>query len=593
MIIVPQRRIWTRQPPGIARLIDQTYIRNGLILAEDAGITNNLSVKTGPRAMSNVSMERSALGAHYSFGSSLSYLHLGIPVFTNLDQGTCFLRFNTSIFESGRILIYEAASTYNNFLIQQPQTPSSALIVDVGSGIRTKLSTKTSWEVNTWYSIAVTFNINSAVRLYVNGILDSTHVAERTNSSVASTSISGYRFADGVTGQWANCKIATVRAFNKELLSRDIASLHANPWQIYKRKSRTIFLPDVGGVGGDSQLVVSDSSHGHSTDAITLSSASSLSVNDSAHGHAADASSVSSASSLSVADSAHAHAADQSNVYVGLTLTVNDATHAHAADSANVTSAATLIVADSTHAHAADQSNVFVGQSLVIADATHGHAADQVAIFSAISLTVNDSLHAHAADNAALATSLALTIADATHAHAADQSNVFAGAPLVVADATHAHSSDNVTLSASLGLTVADATHGHTADSVALYASQTLTVADSTHAHSADNVGLFIGTSLAINDAIHSHAAENVGLDLSTTLQINDCSHGHTADSQIMSAALTLLVSELLHAHLCDNVILRTPLGTLSELLARSQYIRQDRIEATTRIFDPGVFTRR
>lgn len=202
------------------------------------------------------------------------------------------------------------------------------------------------------------------------------------------------------------------------------------------------------------------------------------------------------ATDLTVSEASHGHTADSLTLSVGVSLAINDATHGHAADAVALTTASTLAVADATHAHAADQVTLTLAgsESLTIADATHAHTADALVLSVDSLLAVADALHAHSADNVVLGvTGVAdLIIADATHAHSVDGLVLTAQSLLAIQDALHAHAADALTLNSAPTLLIAEALHAHTSDGLALTVDAWLVIADARHAHAADVVALTV-----------------------------------------------------------------------------------------------------
>jgi hypothetical protein len=181
----------------------------------------------------------------------------------------------------------------------------------------------------------------------------------------------------------------------------------------------TATMPTAGGT----DLTVSDASHGHTADSLTLSIGVSLAINDATHGHAADSLTLSTtgSTSLTVADATHAHTADAPALSVDSLLAVADALHAHSADNVvlGVSGAADLVIADATHAHSVDGLVLTAQSLLAIQDALHAHAADELTLDSAPTLLIAEALHAHTSDGLALTVDAWLAVADATHAHSA------------------------------------------------------------------------------------------------------------------------------------------------------------------------------
>lgn len=116
-------------------------------------------------------------------------------------------------------------------------------------------------------------------------------------------------------------------------------------------------------------LVVAEPFHGHSVDNVALTQVHSLVVTDAVHGHVVDSAAVFNAgyqsgytggygtltsSDLVVSDSSHEHTAEGVSLTQDHTLAdVADSTHSHAADNVVLTQAQILVVADTFHAHRA------------------------------------------------------------------------------------------------------------------------------------------------------------------------------------------------------------------------------------------------
>jgi hypothetical protein len=267
--------------------------------------------------------------------------------------------------------------------------------------------------------------------------------------------------------------------------------------------------------------------------------------------------------SLVITDASHAHSADSLTLTVDATLAIADAAHVHTADTLVLTTDSALAIDDALHAHTADNLVLTSEHLLTVADALHAHAADNVVLTSATALTLADALHAHAADNVVLTSATALTLADALHTHAADNVVLTSEHLLTVADALHAHAADNVVLevAGSTNLVVQDALHDHLADVLALTSAHLLIVADATHGHTVDGLTLTVASVLALQDALHAHAADNLTLDAGngTNLLLADALHAHTADGVALTVDAWLVVADGLHAHAADNVILTIP----------------------------------
>ena len=446
-MLIPRRTVRTSQPQHPAA-IDGQFARN-LIYYSEASIgydpLNPVGIIT-----SNVSVSIQNSGKCFSFSSTDSYIHLARKIFANKSKGTLFFKFRKTAFAANQILIYEAASGFNNFAVKSPSSAASPLGVNLGSNTD-RNTTKTTWNVNQEYSIGITFG--SEIAIYVDGILDSTHaVSTPLGESAQNTSISGFWFADNNKGQYANADMEAIRFFDVAFSARQMLSLHDNPHQIFEDEEDYLFIPDASG-GGSVSLIVADALHGHAVDSPSFSMATYLAVAESLHTQAADNLTLNTTGSanLAIQEAAHAHVSDGVALTTRWLLIVADALHTHAADNltTGVTGATTLTVADATSVHTADSVALSVIAFLAIADAVSQHAADNLTLdtSNATFLTVQEATHSHGTDGIALTLDTWLAIVDAAHAHTADAPTLSLGQlSLQIADALHAMYSDIVFL---------------------------------------------------------------------------------------------------------------------------------------------------
>ena len=85
-------------------------------------------------------------------------------------------------------------------------------------------------------------------------------------------------------------------------------------------------------VAGGTSLVIADTIHAHTADALTLSTNAWLAVADALHGHAAGNLDLSGAPALVVADALHAHSAENLSLTLDVWIVIQDAVHVHTAD---------------------------------------------------------------------------------------------------------------------------------------------------------------------------------------------------------------------------------------------------------------------
>ncbi len=205
---------------------------------------------------------------------------------------------------------------------------------------------------------------------------------------------------------------------NRTLSAGEVKRLYQQYWDISRGPSR-IIVPVAA--GGGTSLVITDASHAHSADSLTLTVDATLAIADAAHVHTADTLVLTTDSALAIDDALHAHTAD--NLTLGITgatnLVAQDADHAHTVDVIALTSATDLLIADAAHAHTVDGLTLTADSLLAIQDALHAHDADNVDLTDAPALLIADGLHAHTADGLALTVDVWLVIADAQHDHTA------------------------------------------------------------------------------------------------------------------------------------------------------------------------------
>ena len=159
---------------------------------------------------------------------------------------------------------------------------------------------------------------------------------------------------------------------------------------------------NVGGGGGDTELIIADAIHAHAADSVALIEQEVLSIQDASHGHAADNVDLSLAAVLAVADASHGHSANSVALVQQALLAIADALHAHAAENIVLQSGNTLSIADALHAHSAESPTLSLAEVLAVADSVHMHTADTIALTQASVLIVSDALHAHLADRIGL-----------------------------------------------------------------------------------------------------------------------------------------------------------------------------------------------
>lgn len=252
------------------------------------------------------------------------------------------------------------------------------------------------------YAIAVSFG-NGLGRICVDG----TAYGEGSITGLSGSQIGNNRgLACG--GQWGSDstnfgRVGLAALWNGYVASRaELESLANNPWQIFRKRTRRIWIAPAA--GGATSLIIADAAHAHAADNITLTQEHILALQDAAHAHTADNVALTQTHILTLQDAAHAHTTDNVTLSAEGMLAVANALHAHTADNVALTQEHILAIADALHAHVVDNVELALGGvSLLVQEALHAHGADNVTLSQLHVLMVADALHAQLADSLVLA----------------------------------------------------------------------------------------------------------------------------------------------------------------------------------------------
>ena len=280
---------------------------------------------------------------------------------------------------------------------------------------------------------------------------------------------------------WArNCSQAGVyvgysgAAFDVDTFGR----MAQDPWQIFRAKPRTFYFDAAIGGGSDTSLVVSDTPHIHTAEAVAVASSSLLTVAGDASSHAAEVVGVTSVSAIVVGAASHGHTAENSVL--------------------QTTGAAGLVVADGVHNHTSVAPLITAASQMTVNEATHNSVNDFVSFTTADYLAIANSNSASDAD----ATVLSLPGMEAL---------------LVIANAANSHTADSVVVGSAHVLNVFNALNAHIAVSI--------------------EVGVTSNTLLEILGAIHTHTADaSLGLTCATTLAILENILEHNSTSPVITS---------------------------------------------------------
>ncbi len=151
-----------------------------------------------------------------------------------------------------------------------------------------------------------------------------------------------------------------------------------------------------------SDLVIEQTTHGHTSGVLAVSQSQSISIEDAGHNHTAAELALTQAQALSVQSATHNQAVEEPALSQAHALSIQGTTHDHTADDLLIETDGTLTIQSAAHGHTADAVPLVSNGSLVIQGATHNHVADDVAVYTAGDLVIQDASHGHLADDVSL-----------------------------------------------------------------------------------------------------------------------------------------------------------------------------------------------
>lgn len=118
----------------------------------------------------------------------------------------------------------------------------------------------------------------------------------------------------------------------------------------FHRETGQAYFDTQTAVSGEPELTVSGAEHGHTLEAVTLSTAVTLSIASMSHAHTIDAPTLSADMALAVAGMEHSHTIDNVDLDTAASLTVADLEHSHTVESPTLSADMGLVVAGVEHA---------------------------------------------------------------------------------------------------------------------------------------------------------------------------------------------------------------------------------------------------
>ena len=424
-IIVPERRVWTRQPQRAAVLSPKFGF-----VAHPIGMGLwRLATKSGNRISSagvwgnQVNQAGICSASGRAGGSGATFANFSIPdVYKNsVGEFTFFVYCDTNV--------YVSASKPTNVL-------SASLVAGIDFKLQVNPNSSGLFLIS--YTSRNSYSSVGSVSYTLGDSITPRVFAVRRKGTTLSLFCAGVEVATTPgTSDWGSARLKIlgniedyagvphvygVAGEPRALSDAEIASRSDNFWQIFAKRDRYAFV-NLGG-GSSVGLSIADGTHGHISDSLLLSWQDLLTVSDAAHSHSSDHVALSTDWLLSVGNSSHTHAADNLALSsAGATsLSVQDATHAHIVDGITLTTRWLLSIADGAHSHTADNLTLDTSNTtwLTVQDSAHGHASDNLALTLNTWLSIVDAAHAHYADAPTLTAETALQIAEVLHATYAD-----------------------------------------------------------------------------------------------------------------------------------------------------------------------------
>jgi hypothetical protein len=153
---------------------------------------------------------------------------------------------------------------------------------------------------------------------------------------------------------------------------------------------------------------------------------------------------------MGVADSTHGHTSDNITLATDSTLVVDDSIHGHTSDEIGLI--VVLSIDDSTYDHSSDLITLVSASAPDVADSTHGHTSDLITLTTLTTPDVIDSTDEHTSDNITLSTLMTLVVTDSSDDHTSDVISLSTQSVMSVDDSTHGHTSDNVAINKAWGV---------------------------------------------------------------------------------------------------------------------------------------------
>ena len=241
------RRVWTRQPQGVVPA-DPFWLSNGLVaLVNGATNADHVSGRLCTIVGSGTTVNSDGVSPAFAGASYLSTPVTGVSGVAHTMIAVQYV----SSYSSNRIICGLGDSgTSTNVSEIYVSTFGFLNYLDIASGSVAQVLGATSVAVNTRYVFAVVSRQTTLRETYRNGVFESsinTSLAFPTNLNTFNVGVE--RYNGSLAGYFVG-SIPIAAVFNRALTAAEIASISANPWQLFAPLSRPVFAPSAAVVGG-------------------------------------------------------------------------------------------------------------------------------------------------------------------------------------------------------------------------------------------------------------------------------------------------------------------------------------------------------
>lgn len=251
----------------------------------------------------------------------------------------------------------------------------------------------------------------------------------------------------------------------------------------------------------NTELAVSNTSHSHTADGVTVTQVHTLAVSNASHAHTADSPVITQAHALAVANAMHDHTVDLVTVTETYILQAQNASHSLTSDNLALITGYAAVPQDATHSVTSPEIALSQAHTLVVNDTTHGHTSDTIVVVEAKTLIIESTAHGHTVTSPAITQEHILVPANNSHEVTSTSPVIIQSNLLVLNNATHSVTSDTVSI---VQFTLLgkpdDSSHSVTDSSASLVQQHALLLDDARHFLKSDEIlKIFDWTALGFN----------------------------------------------------------------------------------------------